>query len=550
MADIKARNVVTGTIKTADRTVKHLSRDVRESERSIKEAADRSGVTQDSASSPDNAPADVLQYAEMRASGYAAEKMFHGGKSAANGILKTAKEPFRLQGRKKIAKQQAQAAKAAAKNARQTIKQSAHTIKTAAQSVGKGTKATVKTAQGTVKTAQAGIKTAQTAVQTTTKTAQATAQASVKTAQAAAQAARVSAQAAAQAARATVQAVIAAVKALVAAVEEVGGLIAAGGWIVVAVILVIALIGAIVAGAMGIFTSDDTQGRTLLSSQRIIEASLATSKLPEQQSNLIGYDKVVTRPAPIITEWDDILAVYSVRAQKAGLPPSVMTDEAVELLTKTTWDMVYFEPTYEELTVTETAADGTQTSRTAKFGVVNIKYRTAEEMAAKYGFSEDEKQILTEIVSMGALESTLPPIGNSAGFQTPCPSAKMQLNDYPTKPGSTVYHPGRDIFTPAGTPVIATYAGTVIHVNDVPGMAPGHIVVEHSFGEVKYYSVYAHCGNITVSVGQAVESGAQIAIVAEPPENEPGEAHLHFEIRQHGMDAFINGTDPLLWIPH
>lgn len=550
MADIKARNVVTGTIKTADRTVKHLSRDVRESGRTIKEAADRSGVTQDAASSPDNAPADVLQYAEMRASGYAAEKVFHGGKSAVNGVLKTAKEPFRIQGRKQIAKQQAQAAKAAAKNARQTIKQSAHTIKTAAQGVGKGTQATVKTAQGTVKTAQAGIKTAQTAAQASAKTAQAAAQTTAKAAQTAAQAARAAAQAAAQAARATAHAVVAAVKAIAAAIGELGGLIAAGGWIVVAVILVIALIGVIVASAMGIFAGDDTQGRTLISSQRIIETSLVVSKLPEQQSNLIGYDKLVTRPAPIITEWDDILAVYSVRAQKAGIPPSVMTDEAVELLTKTTWDMVYFEPTYEDLTVTETAADGTQTSRTARFGVINIKYRTAEEMAVKYGFTADEKNMLAEIISMGALESTLPPVGNSAGFKNPCPSAKMQLNDYPTKPGSTVYHPGRDIFTPAGTPVLASYAGTVTHVNDMPGVAAGHIVIEHTFGEDKYYSVYAHCGNITVSVGQTVETGTQIAIVAEPPENESGEAHLHFEIRKGGTSAFTNGTDPLQWIPH
>jgi hypothetical protein len=117
-----------------------------------------------------------------------------------------------------------------------TVRQSA---KTSIKTIKEGSKGTVKTVKKSVKTAK---RTAKTAI----KTSQAAAKAAVKTAQAtqrAVQAARAAARAAAFTAKMTVKAMIAAIKAIILAVKGTIALIAAGGWVVLVIVLVICLAG-------------------------------------------------------------------------------------------------------------------------------------------------------------------------------------------------------------------------------------------------------------------------------------------------------------------
>ncbi len=132
---------------------------------------------------------------------------------------------------------------------RKTIKQASSTVKGSV----KTTRKSIKTAE---KTAKASIKTSQQAA----KAAQRTAQATARAARAAAQAARVAARTAVAAAKAAVKATVAAVKAIIAATKALIAAIAAGGWIVVLIIVVICLIGMLIGSCFGIFFSGEDSG--------------------------------------------------------------------------------------------------------------------------------------------------------------------------------------------------------------------------------------------------------------------------------------------------
>jgi len=90
-------------------------------------------------------------------------------------------------------------------------------------------------------------------------------------------------------------------------------------------------------------------------------------------------------------------------------------------------------------------------------------------------------------------------------------------------------HTGVDIPRPAGTPIFASAAGTVVRaVNSGVGYGR-HVVIDHHNG---YTTWYAHASTILVYVGQRVNQGDVIATVGRTG-NATGN-HLHFEVRRHG----------------
>lgn len=85
-----------------------------------------------------------------------------------------------------------------------------------------------------------------------------------------------------------------------------------------------------------------------------------------------------------------------------------------------------------------------------------------------------------------------------------------------------------DLAAPAGTPIYAAAAGTVI-VSKLGGYNGGYgnyVVIDHGNGT---QTLYAHFSSISVSVGQSVSKGEKLGGVGET-----GDAtgnHLHFEVR-------------------
>ena len=180
-----------------------------------------------------------------------------------------------------------------------------------------GQKATERTACQTIKTAEHSSRkaikttrrTAKTAQQTV-KTAQRSAQATVKATQRAVQTARATAKAAAATAKATAKATVAAIKAAIAAMQELIAAIAAGGWVVIMVVLVICMIGLLIASPFGIFFSDGGGSPDAASPTAVI--AQINSEYADRLSALQTggtYDRVEIQGGP--PSWPDVFAVFA-----------------------------------------------------------------------------------------------------------------------------------------------------------------------------------------------------------------------------------------------
>ena len=322
----------------------------------------------------------------------------------------------------KTRQQGKQTIKTTARNAEKTVKSTAQgTVKTreaaraAAQGAVKSKEAVKAATKSTVKTAEKGIKTAQTtskaAIKTTEQTAKATkaaAKTSVKTAQKAAQAAKATAKATAHAIKAAVKATIAAIKAIIAGTKALIAAIMAGGWIAVAVILIISLIGLLVGSVFGIFFSgeDSGNGMTMQTVVREINADY-DSRLDEI---INGTSHNVLEMSGSRAVWKEVLAVYSVKTTTDPDNPqevATMDDNKKQLLKDIFWEMNEISSRTESKTETQITEsdDGhgniveTETTVTQTYLYITVSHKTAEEMADRYGFNEEQRQQLSELLA-------------------------------------------------------------------------------------------------------------------------------------------------------
>ena len=285
-----------------------------------------------------------------------------------------------------------------------TVDRSRKTIKQAS-STAKGTvKTTSKSIKTAEKTAKASIKTTQQAA----KTAQRTAQATARAARAAAHAARTAARAAATAARVAVKATIAAVKAIIAATKALVAAIAAGGWIAVLVIVIICLIGLLIGSCFGIFFSGEDSGSGYTMQNVVQEINDDYQQQIDTTKANLSHDVLEMSGSRAV--WPDVLAVYAVKTTTDPDNPqevATMDDSKKAILTDIFWEMNQISSRTEtrtETVITETD-DGngniveTETTVTQTYLYITVSHKTAEEMAEQYGFDEEQKEQLAELLA-------------------------------------------------------------------------------------------------------------------------------------------------------
>ena len=353
--------------------------------------------------------------------------------------IKTTKENIskvkeNIQKRKAAAEQpKKQAKKQAARKTRQTadkisepvrtLRQERGTVKTldrgkkSIKTVDRGRK-TIKqasaTAKGTVKTASKSIKTAEKTAKASIKTTQQAAKAAQRTAQATARAARAAAHAARAAARAAVaaakvaaKATIAAVKAIIAATKALIAAIAAGGWIAVLVIVIICLIGLLIGSCFGIFFSGEDSGSGYTMQNVVQEINDDYQQQIDTTKANLSHDVLEMSGSRAV--WPEVLAVYAVKTTTDPDNPqevATMDDSKKAILTDIFWEMNQISSRTEtrtETVITETD-DGngniveTETTVTQTYLYITVSHKTAEEMAAQYGFDEEQKEQLAELL--------------------------------------------------------------------------------------------------------------------------------------------------------
>ena len=280
---------------------------------------------------------------------------------------------------------------------RKTIKQASSTAKGTVKTASKS----IKTAE---KTAKASIKTTQQAA----KAAQRTAQATARAARAAAHAARAAARAAVAAAKVAAKATIAAVKAIIAATKALIAAIAAGGWIAVLVIVIICLIGLLIGSCFGIFFSGEDSGLGYTMQNVVQEINDDYQQQIDTTKANLSHDVLEMSGSRAV--WPEVLAVYAVKTTTdPDNPQEVATidDSKKAILTDIFWEMNQISSRTEtrtETVITETD-DGngniveTESTVTQTYLYITVSHKTAEEMAAQYGFDEEQKEQLAELLA-------------------------------------------------------------------------------------------------------------------------------------------------------
>ncbi|MFN8067438.1 MAG: M23 family metallopeptidase [Mycolicibacterium insubricum] len=99
-------------------------------------------------------------------------------------------------------------------------------------------------------------------------------------------------------------------------------------------------------------------------------------------------------------------------------------------------------------------------------------------------------------------------------------------------------HAGVDLAAPIGTPIYAVSDGTVIEAGPTAGYG-AYVKIRHSDGTV---TLYGHVNTWTVTAGQQVMAGDQIATVGNRG-NSTG-PHCHFEVMPDGKSRI----DPVPWL--
>lgn len=292
---------------------------------------------------------------------------------------------------------------------RQAARQTTQTAKTAQRTV-KAAGKTIKTGSKGIKAASKGIKTSAKAVKTTAKATVKTAQATARASARLAQATKAAVKAAVTAAKALAKAAAAAAKAIAAAIKGLIAVIAAGGWVVLIIILVAAVIALILGSAFGLFFTDDlNEGRL---KQAIVGTNTKfTAGLQAwiDQLSSGGYDAVVVSydgdydgDGAIVNNWQDVLAVFATKNMYDGEELLDFDDAKAAAMALVFNHMNEMDiDTRVKMDSTTAIVDGEEVEVTTSTLYINVTINsmTYIEGAELYRFDAEKLRLLEELMS-------------------------------------------------------------------------------------------------------------------------------------------------------
>ena len=301
--------------------------------------------------------------------------------------------------------------------------------KAQAKTVSKGT---IKTAQKSVKTGRATVRATGKSIKTAERTAKAAGKTAMKTAKVAAQMAKVAARAAIQALKIMVKALVVAVKAIIAAVKGLIAAIAAGGWVVLVVVLVIGAVAALLFSPFGIFANGGGDGTPTVSDAVQTLNGEFSERIENVKKSAGQVDQVIvtqnTDEGPAaIDNWPDILAVFAVSASMDTENPMdviVMNEQRIDLLHQTFWKMVSIDSSISEVlpSASPRATEAieytfTPTVTPAPKRVLTITISTLgwEDVLDDFNFTEQQIQALKALMSASNYSMLASLVDSAAG---------------------------------------------------------------------------------------------------------------------------------------
>lgn len=346
------------------------------------------------------------------------------------------------------------------------------------------------------------------------------------------------------------QLLMAAVKRLLAqtvqrAVAALLALLASGGAVLV-LVTVIGAAAAVIGSPMGILFADESGDPNSIRIAEIVAETNAdfgeaineiVAAHPECSETTIEYD--YEDGHTWASYWPEVLAVFAVHTNLNSDSDVVVIDEGKKLLIQNTfWSMHQIDSEIETVTTTPepTEDEPDPESVTEHILHITVSSKSVAELAEEYNFTQDQRDILDELLSdelRPYLLALCGGVGDTVGdgtLQWPLPGhTYISCHFGEVDAFGNAGHRGTDIPAPEGTPILAAHSGTVLVSgwNDSYG---NQVLLDNGAG---LSTRYAHMAATAVTAGETVTAGQVIGYVGSTGDSTGN--HLHFEMMQGGI---------------
>ena len=321
-------------------------------------------------------------------------------------------------------------------------------------------------------------------------------------------------------------------------------LLGAGG-VVLLLTMVIGAAAAVLGSPMGILFADESGDPNSIRIAEIVAETNAdfgeaineiVAAHPECSETTIEFD--YEDGHTWASYWPEVLAIFAVHTNLNSDSDVVVIDEGKKLLIQNTfWSMHQITSEIETVTTTPEPTEDEPDPEPVTEHILHITVssKSVAELAEEYNFTQDQRDILDELLSDELRPYLLALCGGVGGvvgdgtLQWPLPGhTYISCHFGEVDAFGNAGHRGTDIPAPEGTPIPAAHSGTVLVSgwNDSYG---NQVLLDNGAG---LSTRYAHMTKTAVTAGETVTAGQVIGYVGSTGDSTGN--HLHFEVMQNG----------------
>ena len=321
-------------------------------------------------------------------------------------------------------------------------------------------------------------------------------------------------------------------------------LLGAGG-VVLLLAMVIGAAAAVIGSPMGILFADESGDPNSIRIAEIVAETNAdfgeaineiVAAHPECSETTMEYD--YEDGHTWASYWPEVLAVFAVHTNLNSDSDVVVIGEGKKLLIQNTfWSMHQITSEIETVTTTPEPTEDEPDPEPVTEHILHITVssKSVAELAEEYNFTQDQRDILDELLSDELRPYLLALCGGVGGvvgdgtLQWPLPGhTYISCHFGEVDAFGNAGHRGTDIPAPEGTPILAAHSGTVLVSgwNDSYG---NQVLLDNGAG---LSTRYAHMTATAVTAGETVMAGQVIGYVGSTGDSTGN--HLHFEVMQNG----------------
>ena len=329
------------------------------------------------------------------------------------------------------------------------------------------------------------------------------------------------------------------------AAQSLLALLGAGG-VVLLLAMVIGAAAAVIGSPMGILFANESGDPNSIPIAEIVADTNAdfgavindiVSAHPECSETTITYD--YEDGHTWASYWPEVLAVFAVHTNlTADNDVVVINATQKQRIQDTFWAMhgIAYEIEEVDITPEPTEDEPDPEQQTDYILHITVSSKTVDELAQLYNFTQDQKDILHELLSDEMRPTLMALCGGSIGIIEdgellwPLPGhTYISCNFGDDDAYGNSGHRGTDIPAPEGTPILAAHSGTVI-ISGWNNSYGNQVLLDNGAG---LSTRYAHMTQTAVTAGEAVTAGQVIGYVGNTGDSTG--FHLHFEVMQNGV---------------